>query len=301
MPPLKDERPFCPGHRLGEHPLPGLLPLPDRPAHLDLGAGLGHFLETMAAREPQVNWVGLECDGPILRRAARRVRRAGAGNTLLFALGARPFLLEGVPPEGLDHIWINFPDPWPKKKHAPRRHAHPWMLGLLASRLRVGGELHLATDVASFAAQMTANLAQLPAMTPAPHSPWRRESLGVQTKYERKWQRLERPIHYADWRKTRPTPLDHYPFEWQPDPRLQCSRLPGKQFRSQGQYAVKIFAPHRRAPLRAGVVLIDRQTGITTAGVIDAQAQTVQLNGAWTPWKIDLLQPLLCQPTPKGD
>jgi tRNA (guanine-N(7)-)-methyltransferase len=284
---------FVPTTILADHPLLELLPLPDGPVHLDLGTGLGHFLDEMARREAQVNWIGLECEGKILKRAVRRIRRAGHPNTLLFAMEARPFLLESVAPESLDHIWLNFPDPWPKKKHAPRRHTHPWTLGLLVSRLRVGGELHLATDVEDYLEEMVGGLEALEEMTGTTDTPWQRSTLGVETKYERKWKQHGRPIFYGDWRKQRAGSTDQYPFEWQAPPDLQFNRLPEAGVWGDERYCLKVFLYRRGKSSKVGFWLIDRQTGISTPGTIDEKNGGVQLKGAWTPWKIHWLKILL--------
>jgi len=281
--------PFIPNIALAEYALPDLLPLPGQPIHIDLGTGLGHFLEVMAQREASVNWIGLENDGPILKRAVRRVRRAGCDNARLFVIDARPFLLESVPPESLDHIWINFPDPWPKKKHAPRRHTNPWMLGLMLSRLKLGGELHLASDVPVYLDEMLTGLAKIEGVEPAANTLWRRETVGVQTKYERKWLRQGKAIYYGDWRKTQPLALPDYPFERQPPPDFFFARLPAPGFYGEGRYTLKMLTPRKASSQQGDFYFIDRQTGITTPGTIDIQAGVVQLRGAWTPWKTTLL------------
>ena len=282
--------PFLPNTVLAEYALPDLLPLPKQPIHIDLGTGLGHFLEEMAQRAPNANWIGLESDGPILKRAVRRVRRASCNNARLFVMDARPFLLESVPPESLDHIWINFPDPWPKKKHASRRHTNPWMVGLMLSRLKPGGELHLATDVPGYLDEMRAGLAKFEGVKLAANTLWRRETLGVQTKYERKWLRQGKAITYADWRKTQPLALPDYPFDRQKPPDLPVFRLPPPGFYGEGRYALKILTARKTSSHLADFYFIDRQTGITTPGTINAQAGLIQLRGAWTSWKIKLAE-----------
>ncbi len=281
--------PFIPNTALAEYALPDLLPFPQHPVHIDLGTGLGHFLEEMAQQAPNANWIGLESEGKILKRAVRRVQRTGCHNARLFVMNARPFLLESVPPESLDHIWINFPDPWPKKKHAFRRHTNPWMLGLMLSRLKPGGELHLATDVPGYLDEMYTELAKFAGVEPAANTFWRRETLGVQTKYERKWLKRGKAIYYDDWRKTQPLPLPNYPFDRHPPPDFSISRLPAPGFYGAKRYTLKILRPRKALPHRADFYFIDRQTGIITPGTIDLQAGAVTLRGAWTPWKTKLI------------
>lgn len=283
--------PFLPSEAFNRGHLLYYLPLPDAPVHLDIGTGLGHFLEEMAQHEPGVNWIGLEFDGYALKRALRRIKRAVPENTRLLALKARPFLLEGVPPASLDHIWLNFPDPWPKKQHANRRHTSPWMLGLMASRLKSEGELHLATDVPLYMETMTHRMHDCAGMTAVTETVWRRETLGVQTKYERKWLRQGKPLFYGDWRKTGQS--KEYSFEWQPAPVVTLKRLPSAGEVGEGRFTAKIFPPGKNAPHQAGFYLIDHMQNISTPGYFDITSETISIKGAWTPWKIELLHQIM--------
>jgi len=63
-------------------------------------------------------------------------------------------LRDCIPEASLDTIQIFFPDPWHKKRHHKRRLIQPPFVELLASKLRHGGRLHLATDWENYAEQM---------------------------------------------------------------------------------------------------------------------------------------------------
>ena len=55
-------------------------------------------------------------------------------------------LLRMLPDACLDRLFLLFPDPWPKARHAKRRFVHPAMLGLLGRVLKPGAEWRVATD-----------------------------------------------------------------------------------------------------------------------------------------------------------
>ena len=55
-------------------------------------------------------------------------------------------LLRALPEASLDRLFLMFPDPWPKARHAKRRFVHPDIVGLAASRLRPGAEWRVASD-----------------------------------------------------------------------------------------------------------------------------------------------------------
>ncbi|HQT77959.1 MAG: tRNA (guanosine(46)-N7)-methyltransferase TrmB [Rhodospirillales bacterium 20-64-7] len=55
-------------------------------------------------------------------------------------------LLRALPANCLDRLFLLFPDPWPKTRHAKRRFVHPAMLPLLARVLKPGAEWRVASD-----------------------------------------------------------------------------------------------------------------------------------------------------------
>ena len=63
-------------------------------------------------------------------------------------------LREQIAPGSLDEVLVLFPDPWHKKRHHKRRLIQPPFVELIASRLRAGGVLRLATDWEEYALQM---------------------------------------------------------------------------------------------------------------------------------------------------
>jgi tRNA (guanine-N7-)-methyltransferase len=66
-------------------------------------------------------------------------------NLLLWPEDARR-LLALLPPACLDRIFLLFPDPWPKARHAKRRFVHPAMLPVVARVLKPGAEWRIASD-----------------------------------------------------------------------------------------------------------------------------------------------------------
>jgi tRNA (guanine-N7-)-methyltransferase len=67
-----------------------------------------------------------------------------------------------IPAASLAGIHVFFPDPWPKKRHHKRRLLQPAFVQLLASRLRPGGYLHVATDWEDYAIQILQILSEQP-------------------------------------------------------------------------------------------------------------------------------------------
>jgi tRNA (guanine-N7-)-methyltransferase len=124
------------------------------PVQLEIGSGMGETTSLLAQAEPEVNYLAVEVYEPGLAQLMLRAEGFGLTNLRLLRGDAVTVLTEHVAPDSLAGVRIFFPDPWPKKKHHKRRLVQPGFVALVASRLAVGGRLHLATDWASYAGQM---------------------------------------------------------------------------------------------------------------------------------------------------
>lgn len=115
------------------------------PLHVELGCGKGRFISQLAAREPAVNLIGIEAQGDVIYHAARKVREQGLGNVRLLQFNIN-HLQDLFAAGEIDHLYINFCDPWPKKRHAKRRLTYVKFLETYRQVLRPGGWLHFKTD-----------------------------------------------------------------------------------------------------------------------------------------------------------
>ena len=166
------------------------------PVILEIGFGDGAATWRMARAHPEQNFLGVEVHRPGVGRLLLALERHRIDNVRVACADAVEFLRERLPADALDGVRIYFPDPWPKKRHHKRRLVQPPFVALLASRMRPGAVLHLATDWPPYAEHMlevlTAsaefeNLAAEGATCPRPE--WRPE-----TKYERRGERLGHPV-----------------------------------------------------------------------------------------------------------
>jgi len=124
------------------------------PRTLEIGFGNGEHLASLATAHPERDYFGIE------------VHRPGVGHLLLLAAtnnltnvrasshDAVEVLREQIGEGSLDEVLVLFPDPWHKKRHHKRRLIQPPFVELIASRLRQGGVLRLATDWEEYALQM---------------------------------------------------------------------------------------------------------------------------------------------------
>ena len=124
------------------------------PCTLEIGFGNGDHLAARAQAEPERDFLGVEVHRPGLGHLLRAAAAAGLGNLRVIEQDAVEVLRHRLAPGALDEVQILFPDPWPKKRHHKRRLIQPKFAALVATGLRTGGRLHLATDWAPYAEQM---------------------------------------------------------------------------------------------------------------------------------------------------
>ncbi len=124
----------------------------DRPIHVELGMGKGKFIGEMSARHPGSNFIGVDKYDELVRRASVKACKAREsddsarlGNLALVRCNVE--LIDAVFADAeIERIYLNFSDPWPKKRHVRRRLTHPDFIRKYMKALKAGGEIHLKTD-----------------------------------------------------------------------------------------------------------------------------------------------------------
>jgi len=116
-----------------------------REVWLEIGFGSGEHLVELAARHPDVGFIGCEAFVSGVAALVARVHDEGLANVRIFDDDARP-LLQRIAAGSLSRAFLLFPDPWPKRRHAPRRFIQTATLDQLARILRAGGEFRVASD-----------------------------------------------------------------------------------------------------------------------------------------------------------
>ena len=133
-----------------------------RRAHrvLEIGFGNGDNLLALAGMRPEDDFLGIEVHPPGVGHLLHGVATQGLTNVRVSNHDAVEVLENQIPPASLDEVLILFPDPWHKKRHHKRRIVQDGFLDLIASRLKPGGLLRLATDWVPYAEHMLECLAR---------------------------------------------------------------------------------------------------------------------------------------------
>ena len=122
---------------------------------LEIGSGMGEATASMAAADPESAIIAIEVHRPGVGSLLWRIERLGLTNLRIVHADVNEVLRERFTDGSFDEIRIYFPDPWPKLRHHKRRLLQGEFLPLLASKLRSGGLLHIATDWQPYAQWIT--------------------------------------------------------------------------------------------------------------------------------------------------
>ena len=122
-----------------------IIPDAARELYVELGTGKGDFITQIAERNPQINFIGLEVEKTCVLSAARKVREKNLSNVRLIVFDVEN-ISELFSAHEVDRLYINFCDPWPKKRHAKRRLTHVRFLEMYRKILKAGGEIYFKTD-----------------------------------------------------------------------------------------------------------------------------------------------------------
>lgn len=117
----------------------------NNPIRLEIGCGKGDFVKGMAEKNPDINFIAVEKATDIMVLALEKIKNAGLTNVRFINCDAA-ILTEIFQPEFFDVIYINFPDPWPKKRHEKRRLTSSQFLNIFRTILTSNGSIHFKTD-----------------------------------------------------------------------------------------------------------------------------------------------------------
>lgn len=124
----------------------------EKQLHLELGCGKGGFLAQKALCNPETNFLAVDIKSDILGVTKRKVEDTFAvaeksvENVRIFAFDIERILDVFGNDDTIERIYINFCNPWPKKKHNKKRLTYPKQLQQYKMFLKKGGEIWFKTD-----------------------------------------------------------------------------------------------------------------------------------------------------------
>ncbi|MFR7591437.1 MAG: tRNA (guanosine(46)-N7)-methyltransferase TrmB [Longibaculum sp.] len=118
----------------------------DHPIYIEIGMGKGDFIIENAKQYPDINFIGIEKFPSVMVGALKKIDQENKLPNLRLMKEDAAFLNEIFQTNEISRIYLNFSDPWPKKKHAKRRLTSDTFLPTYKNILKENGELILKTD-----------------------------------------------------------------------------------------------------------------------------------------------------------
>jgi len=113
---------------------------------IDIGCGNGIFLLNIAKNNPHITFFGLEIKAKYINKSKKKIERNNLSNVILINGDLFTALDKFFENDFFDYIYINFPDPWFKKRHLKKRSINPDMIKKYHSLMKENAKLYFVTD-----------------------------------------------------------------------------------------------------------------------------------------------------------
>lgn len=117
----------------------------NNPIHVEFGSGRGGFIAKLAETNTQINYLAFERNSKVIIKGLNKLLENHATN-FYFVHSDVKKIEEIFEENEVEKIYLNFSDPWPKKKHAKRRLTHRRFLRIYEKILIPKGEIHFKSD-----------------------------------------------------------------------------------------------------------------------------------------------------------
>ena len=208
--PLIQDRVFCVPRFYQDH---ALFQMPllseeifrnDHPIHIEFCSGNGEWIAKCAEENRNINWIAVERKFTRVRKIWSKMKNHGLENLFIVCGQAEDFCLHYLPEGSISGIYINFPDPWPKLRHAKHRLIQEPFIEMMARICKSGADCTIVTDDPPYAAysieNMQSNLS-FESVFPSPYFENKPGEYGS-SYFNRLWEEMGKTIHYIKYRKT---------------------------------------------------------------------------------------------------
>ncbi len=172
------------------------------PVSLEIGCGTGDFIASLAQQNPDRNFLATDIYNKGCLKTCRKVDAKGLANVRILRIEGRHLLSNFFKHEELAALYVNCPDPWPKKRHRSRRLVQRAFLDLALFFLRPEGEFYFATDFCDYGEQVAELFQSTPGYRNQFESAYSHGLPGYpSSKYMDRFLDLGQPIYYVHQRK----------------------------------------------------------------------------------------------------
>lgn len=147
-----------------------------QPIFLEIGSGKGEFISTYSVMHPEVNLLGLEAADKRIINTLKKLSPEKHPNVRLMRLFVDAEIDTIFPAESISGVFIQHPDPWPKRKHHRRRLIQDEFLNSLARILKPDAQVQVSTDHAGYASWILEEFLANPCFISVLDDPLRQQS-----------------------------------------------------------------------------------------------------------------------------
>lgn len=173
-----------------------------QPLILEIGCGIGDFIVQIAARRPDCNFIAIDIYNQGCSQTCSRVEASGLDNIRVLRMEARYLMLHYLEQSSLREIYINCPDPWPKKRQRKRRLVNAEFIHLALYCLEDNGIFNFSTDFTDYGENAAALLNSDDRLINLHATPYTTERGDYPvSKYMRRFLDQGQPIYLCRYRK----------------------------------------------------------------------------------------------------
>lgn len=171
------------------------------PVKIEYCSGNGAWLIEKAKENPHINWIGVEWRFERARKIWSKMKNEELSNVMIVAGEALTFTKHYLPQAFIEAIYVNFPDPWPKERHAKNRLFQEGFTREIYRILKPQGSVTVATDDPVYAQQITGLLLEkFSSKIPAPY--YLHEWLHYGASYfDTLWRSKGKKVYYFQFQK----------------------------------------------------------------------------------------------------
>lgn len=130
----------------------------DNPVHVEYCSGNGAWVAEKARQNPLINWVAVEQKIGRGKQVFNKIHREGLKNLIILIGEGEESTKKFFPENSVSAVFVNFPDPWPKRRHAKNRIINPDFMKEMIRILNAGGKITLVTDDIPYSEEMIATV-----------------------------------------------------------------------------------------------------------------------------------------------
>lgn len=142
------------------------------PLEIEYCSGNGDWIVEKAKAHPERNWVAVEKQFERVQKIWSKMHNFSLSNLFIVCGEALTFTRFYVPDASFDAIYINFPDPWPKEKHAKKRLIQEPFISQMARSSSSGASVTIVTDDPTYTAQINKSMLANHSWTPCFSEPY---------------------------------------------------------------------------------------------------------------------------------